>query len=438
MNVVKYLSGLLLAVLPILPLPLPAQGELVIVIDTGVEKTLPIAVVPFGWDGPADGPPLDMHVTIANNLERSGRFAAMAAPEMPQQPAQFEHVNFRDWRMLRMEHIVIGSLKQTAAGDFEVVFRLLDAYKQTQLSGFNIRATGAQLRRVAHRISDIIFEKLTGVRGAFDTRIAYVTVREGADGDQRFSLQIADADGFNPQTLLKSEQALMSPAWSPDGQYLAYVSFEGDNSSVFVQNVRTGERRQVAAHEGINSAPAFSPDGTRLALTLSKEGNPEIFVLHLSDNSLQRITRNRAIDTEPAWSPDGSKLAFTSDRGGAPQVYQIDLQGGAPSRLTFAGNYFARPRYAPDGAGMTMVYEQDGAYRIAYLDLDNGALSVLTSNRLDESPSFSPNGSMIIYATNGRYGSELAAVSADGRVHQRLALQDGEVREPAWGPFPAD
>ena len=434
----RYLICLLFVALSTLPLRLPAQSELEIVIDTGVEKTLPIAVIPFGWDGPAAGPPLDMHVTIGNDLERSGRFAAMAASEMPQQPAQFEHVNFRDWQMLRMENIVIGNLKQTAAGDFEVEFRLLDAYRGTQLTGFRIRAARAQLRRVAHRISDIIFEKLTGVRGAFDTRIAYVTVREGAGGGQRFSLQIADADGFNPQTLLESEQALMSPAWSPDAQHLAYVSFEGDNSSIFIQNVRTGERRKVAAHAGINSAPAFSPDGARLAMTLSKEGNPEIFVLRLSDNSLQRITRNRAIDTEPDWSPDGRRLIFTSDRGGAPQIYQVDLQGGAPTRLTFGGAYSARPRHAPDGRGITMVYGQDGAYRIAYLDLDNGGLSVLTRNRLDESPSFSPNGSMIIYATNGRYGSELAAVSADGRVHQRLALQDGEVREPAWGPFPAD
>ena len=426
------------ALATLLPAALPAQGELEIVIDTGVENTLPIAVVPFGWNGAPGTQPLDMHVTIANDLERSGRFAPMSEREMPQQPAEFAHVSFRDWQTLRMENIVIGNLKQIATGDFEVEFRLLDVYKETQLTGFRIRAARAQLRRVAHRISDIIFEKLTGVRGAFDTRIAYVTVRETPGGGQRFSLQIADADGFNPQTLLESEQALMSPAWSPDGQHLAYVSFEGNNSSVFVQNVRTGARNEVAAHEGINSAPAFSPDGRRLALTLSKEGNPEIFVLHRASNTLQRVTRNRAIDTEPVWSPDGSKLAFTSDRGGSPQIYQVDLRGGAPMRLTFDGSYFARPRYSPDGSGLTLVYGQNGAYRIGYLDLQSGSLSVLTRNRLDESPSFSPNGSMIIYATNGRNGSELAAVSADGRVHQRLALQDGEVREPAWGPFLPD
>ena len=433
----SYICRLLLVLLSIMS-QVQAQGELEIFIDTGVENTLPVAVIPFGWDGAPGAQPVDLHRTIANDLARSGRFATMDDAEMPQQPVEYAHVNFSDWQLLRMENIVIGKLAETVTGDFEVEFRLLDVYKGTQLTGFRIKATRNQLRRTAHRISDIVFEKLTGVRGAFDTRIAYVTVRQNAAGEERHSLQIADADGFNPQVLLESDQSLMSPAWSPDGQYLAYVSFEGDSSSVFVQNIRTGERNEIAAHEGINSAPAFSPDGGRLAMTLSKEGDPEIFVLHLSTNSLQRITHNRAIDTEPNWSPDGSKLCFTSDRGGTPQIYEVDLQDGTPERLTFEGNYFARPRYSPDGTGITMVHAKNGAYRIAYLDLDNGSLSILTNNRLDESPSFSPNGSMIIYATTGRYGSELAAVSSDGSVHQRLALQDGQVREPAWGPYPSN
>ena len=415
-----------------------AQGELEIIIDKGVENALPVAIIPFGWNGVPGEQPIDLHRTIANNLARSGRFATMNEDDMPQRPVEFGHVNFRDWQIVRMENIVIGNLKQAVEGDYEIEFRLLDVYKGAQLTGFRIKAAHKQLRRTAHRISDIIFEKLTGVRGAFDTRIAYVTVKQDAAGRDRHSLLIADADGFNPQLLLESDQALMSPAWSPDGQHLAYVSFEGNNSSVFVQNIRTGERNEVASHRGINSAPAFSPDGGRLALTLSKDGNTEIYVLHLSTDSLQRITHNRAIDTEPNWSPDGSRLIFTSDRGGTPQIYEVSLQGGTPTRLTFEGPYFARPRYSPDGTGITMVHGNNGNYRIGYLDLDNGYMNILTNNRLDESPSFSPNGSMIIYATNGQLGSELAAVSADGSVHQRLAQQDGEVREPAWGPFPSD
>ena len=433
----RYFCCLLILLLSTMP-PVRAQSELEIIIDTGVENTLPVAVIPFGWNGVPGEQPIDLHKTIANNLSRSGRFATMDENEMPQRPVEFGHVNFKDWQLVRMENIVIGNLRQTQTGDYEIEFRLLDVYKANQLTGFRIKATRRQLRRIAHRISDIIFEKLTGVRGAFDTRIAYVTVKQGAAGHTRHSLQIADADGFNPQVLLESDEALMSPAWSPDGEFLAYVSFEGDSSSVFVQNIRTGQREEVADHEGINSAPAFSPDGGRLAMTLSKDGNPEIYVLHLAGNSLQRITRHRAIDTEPNWSPDGSKLIFTSDRGGTPQIYEMDVQGGPPRRLTFDGAYFARPRYSPTGTGVTMVYGNNGAYRIAYLDVASGSVSVLTNNRLDESPSFSPNGSMIIYATNGRFGSELAAVSADGKVRQRLALQDGEVREPAWGPYPAN
>ena len=431
----RYINCLLLVLFSSMP---HAQGELEIFIDTGVENTLPIAVIPFGWNGTPGAQPIDLHTTIANNLARSGRFATMDERDMPQRPVEFSHVNFRDWQLLRMENVVIGNLKQTEAEGFEIEFRLLDVYKGSQLTGFKLKATRTQLRRTAHRISDIIFEKLTGVRGAFDTRIAYVTVKQTVAGQERYSLQIADADGFNPQVLLESEQVLMSPAWSPDGQYLAYVSFEGQSSSVFVQNIRTGQRNEVASYRGINSAPAFSPDGRRLALTLSKEGDPEIFVLHLPSNSLQRITHHRAIDTEPNWSPDGNKLIFTSDRGGAPQIYEINLQGGTPKRLTFDGAYFARPRYSPDGRSIAMVNGNNGLYRIGYLNLENGYLSILTRNRLDESPSFSPNGSMIIYATTGRHGSELAAVSADGSVHQRLALQDGEVREPAWGPFRSD
>ncbi len=413
-----------------------AHAVLDIKITQGMEEALPIAVVPFATDVPPDDVlPLDMHVTIANDLARSGRFKPMDVKDMPQKPSRFQDVNFSDWRLLGMENVLLGGISKMPDGNYEIQFRLVDIYSGSQIAGFRIPASKSQLRRTAHRISDIVFEKLTGIPGAFDTRIAYVTVQKQADGNKQFALQIADADGFNPKVLLESSEPLMSPAWSPDGRRIAYVSFEGRSSSIYIQNITTGKRERVASHSGINSAPAFSPDGTRLAMTLSRDGNPEIYIMHLSSGRLQRLTSHRAIDTEPFWSPDGGKLAFTSDRGGSPQIYEMTVQGREVRRLTFEGSYNARPRYSPDGKAITMVHGQNGGYRIAIKDLRDGYLDVLTRARLDESPSFAPNGSMIIYATTGRGGSELAAVSADGRVHQRLALQEGEVREPAWGPF---
>ncbi len=413
-----------------------AEEELEIVIDKGVENSLPIVILPFGWSQAASLPPIDMGAIIANDLARSGRFAPMPEADMPQKPTQMQQVNFKDWRLLGMENLVLGNISQNDSGDYDIDFRLIDVYKGTQLTGFHIPASQAQLRRTAHQISDIIYEKLTGIRGAFNTRIAYVTVKRLQDKNKLYSLQIADADGYNPKILLESPEPLMSPAWSPDGKNLAYVSFENRSSAIYVQDIYSGHRRRVASSPGINSAPAWSPDGSRLAMTLSKGGDPEIYILHLSSNTLQQVTRNRAIDTEPSWSPDGKKIAFTSDRGGGPQIYEIGLPDGRARRLTFNGPYNARPRYAPDGRSMVMIHGENNRYRIAILDLGNGYLNVLTDTRLDESPSFSPNGSMIIYATTVYHGTELAAVAADGSVHQRLALQDGEVREPAWGPLP--
>ena len=413
----------------------PAHAILDIKITQGMEQALPIAVIPFAYDGQPGTLPLDMHVTIANDLARSGRFKPMPVKDMPQQPSAFADVNFHDWRLLGMENVVIGNINAQPDGSYIIEFRLLDVYKGSQIAGFRIPASRDSFRRTAHRISDVIFEKLTGIRGAFDTRIAYVTVKKQADGSKLHTLQIADADGFNPKVLLESKEPLLSPAWSPDGSSLAYVSFENRQSHIYIQDVSSGQRRLVAAHPGINSAPAFSPDGNRLAMTLSKDGDPEIYIMELADGSLRRVTRNPAIDTEASWSPDGKRIAFTSDRGGTPQIYQVDLQSGELKRLTFDGSYNARPRYSPDGRSLTMVHGEGGNYRIAIMDLQQGYLDVLTRARLDESPSFAPNGSMIIYATSGRYGTELAAVSSDGRVHQRLALQDGEVQEPAWGPF---
>jgi len=410
-------------------------NALEITIEQGVENPIPVAIVPFGWSQ-ASMVPDDLSEIISGDLERSARFKAMDFKDLPQQPSQFQDVNFKDWRLLGMENLVIGQITETSTGDYEVEFRLIDVYKEKQIAGFKLSSTRAQLRTTAHEISDIIYEKLIGVRGAFATRIAYITVNKQRDGKKIYTLQIADADGHSPQILLESPEPLLSPSWSPDGKKLAYVSFEGKNSAIFVQDIKTGKRDKVAANKGINSAPAWSPDGSRLAMTLSKDGNTEIYIMHLASKSLQRITRNNAIDTEPNWSSDGKKLAFTSDRGGSAQIYEISVFGdGKAKRLTFDGTYNARPRYSSDGNFLTMVTGEKGIYRIGILDLRSGYFDILTRARLDESPSFAPNDHMIIYTTTGARGTALAAVSADGQVHQRLVLQDGEVREPAWGPF---
>jgi TolB protein len=425
----------LLLILTLLsPQLLLADNPFRIVIEGGVEDPLPIAIVPFGWSQAGSVAPIDLTEVISGDLQRSGRFNVMDEKDLPQRPSEYDSINFADWRKLGMENIVIGKLELTDAGTYDVSFRLVDVYRGKQIAGFRIPAKPDLLRRVAHQISDIIFEKLTGMPGAFDTRVAYITVNKVKD-KKVHSLQIADADGHNAQILLESPEPLLSPSWSPDGKKLAYVSFEGKNSAIYVQNVLTGQRERISAFEGINSSPDWSPDGSRLAMTLSKDGNTEIYILNLGDKSLRRLTKHGGIDTEPTWSPGGQKLAFTSDRSGGPQIYEINVNGGEPKRISFEGNYNARPEYSPDGKFITLVHGVSGSYRIGLLELANSSITVLTDARLDESPSFAPNGGMIIYATTGVRGGQLAAVSTDGRIHQRLGLQQGDVREPAWGPF---
>ena len=333
---------------------------------------------------------------------------------------------------------MIGDVSPNGPGGYLVRFYLYDVFRGEQITGYSIPTTARDLRATAHHIADIIYETLTGQPGAFATRIAYVTsVRSGSgkDAKERVELRIADADGYGPQTIVSSQEPIMSPAWSPDGRRLAYVSFENAQPSIWVQEVFTGQREKLTSFKGINGAPAWSPDGRYLALTLSKDGNPDIFVMDIARRSLRAITRHPAIDTEPAWSPDGKTLLFTSDRGGAPQVYRVSAGGGEASRVTFEGGYNARASYAPNGRLIGMVTRVDGQYRIATLDPATRDFRVLSTGRLDESPSFAPNGAMLIYAT--RVGSKgvLAAVSTDGRVQQRLRLQEGDVREPVWSPY---
>ncbi len=423
-------------ILLMLPWAFAARADLVIEITQGAEGALPIAVVPFGWTGTGAGAPkYDLGEIVAADLARSGRFKPLSADQMLSKPHRGTDVDFRDWRALRMENLVVGELSPNGVGGYLARFQLFDVYRGEQIAGYSIATTARDLRAAAHHIADIIYETLTGERGAFSTRIAYVIAHRQKDGSERLELQVADADGFNPQTILASDEPILSPAWSPDGKKLAYVSFERRKPSVWVQDVLTGRRERVSAFKGINGAPAWSPDGRYLALALSKDGNPDIFVMDLLNKQLRPVTRHWAIDTEPAWSPDGQHIVFTSDRGGAPQIYRVAAGGGSAERLSFDGGYNARASYSPDGKSLTLVTRVDGQYRIGVMDLKTRGIQALSDGRLDESPSFAPNGSMIIYATRAKGRGVLAAVSTDGRVKQRLGLQTGDVREPVWSPF---
>lgn len=418
----------------VLGLPFPVSAQLTIEISRGVSEAVPVAVVPFAWEGEGDGP-MDVAAVIANDLERSGRFAPMDREDMIGAPSEPQDVNFRDWRLLNTDVLVTGSVKPVPEG-YEVAFFAFDVFRGDQLIGYSLKSPPGGLRAAAHRAADMIFEKLTGVPGAFSTRIAYVSV-EGDASNERFRLIVADADGENPVVVADSRAPLMSPSWSPDASRLAYVSFEGGASGIYVQELESGRRQLVSSHPGINGAPAWSPDGKSLAMTLSMgDSNLDIYILNPATNELTRLTRNAAIDTEASWAPDGKTIYFTSDRAGGPQIYSIPVGGGTPRRVTFEGSYNARPRISPDERSLAVVHNDRGNFRIALVDLERRSVRVLSEGRQDESPSFAPNGSMIIYATRAGRRGVLAAVSTDGRVQQRIAATAGDVREPVWSPYP--
>ena len=412
----------------------PAHAELQIEVTSGVRDPVPIAIVPFAHV-PADGG-FDVAAVVEHDLSGSGRFRALARDRQPGTPTRAEDVAASTWKGVGSDYVVVGRVSALDGSNVAVDFDLVSALTGSKVATQRFTGPPAALRNAAHKVSDAVYQKILGVRGAFATRIAYIAV-DGVPPSQTYQLIVADADGANPHLILESRFPLMSPSWSPDGQWLAYVSFETKHSAVYVQLVRSGERRQVSARAGVNAAPEWSPDGHKLALTLGGSGgNPDIFVLDLASQDLTRITDDPSIDTEPVWSPDGRSLYFTSDRAGSPQIYQIAATAGAhPKRVTFTGNYNARPRISPDGSQLAMVTLDSGNYRIAIQDLANGAVRVVSRGHLDESPSFAPNGATLIYSEReGSHGS-LATVGADGLTGLRLKAPHGEVQAPAWGPF---
>jgi TolB protein len=409
----------------------PANAQLTVQITRGVTTPIPIAVVPFGADAAV---PLDVAAVVEADLARSGRFAGLPRASMLQHPTSGAALDLGQWKLLRTDFVVVGRVINEVAG-YRVEFELYNVVTAQKLAGVAVPAAAGSLRLAAHRVADIIYEKILGVPGAFATRIAYVNVRGPANA-RRWRLYVADADGEGAQSVLESSEPIMSPAWSPDGTRLAYVSFEGRLSAIYVQTLATSKRERISARAGINGAPAFSPDGRQLALALSQpDGNVDLFVMELASGNLTRITDDPAIDTEPCFAPDGKSLYFTSDRSGKPQIYRIGLgRDSHPVRITFEGAYNARPRVSPDGTQLAVVTLDQGAYRIAAVDVASGRSRVLSTGRLDEGPSFAPNGQTVLFAAREGGHGVLATAAVDASVTSRISAAEGDVREPAWSP----
>ena len=404
-----------------------AHAQLKIEITGFGSNQLPIAILPLKGE---EALPQKVTEIVVGDLYRSGFFKIIDSGGVNPVPAEPAELQFPAWKTRGADAVVIGSVSPMPNGNWDVRFRLMDVLKQTQITGFAYQVAAAQLRNTAHKIADAIYEKMTGDVGVFSTRITYV-VKRGT----RFELQVADADGFGAQTVLASNEPIISPSWAPDGNRLAYVSFERKKPIVYIQSLLTGQRTVAANFKGSNSAPAWSPDGRRLAVVLSKDGNSQIYLINADGSGVVRLTNTSTIDTEPNFSPDGQHVIFTSDRGGSPQIYRVSVSGGAPERLTFDGSYNVSPRYAPDGKSFVFIQRAGSRFNVAMQDFVSKQTQSLTENGIDESPTFAPNGRIILYATEVRGRGILAAVSSDGRVRQRFSAESGDVREPAWGPL---
>ena len=406
-----------------------------LVISSGTDRATPIAVVPFGW---ASGTvlPEDMAQIIGNDLRNSGYFEPIPRQNMISLPTQASEVIYRDWKALGAQYVLVGNILPNA-GRLQVQYALFNVTTEQQVMTGNVAGATDQLRDMAHYIADQSFEKLTGVKGAFSTRMLYVTAERFGVNNTRYTLQRSDYDGARAVTLLQSREPILSPSFAPDGRRIAYVSFEQKRPRIFVQHIDTGRREQITNFEGLNGAPAWSPDGNRLAFVLSKDGNPEIYVMDMGTRQLRRVTNHYAIDTEPFWGKDGQTLYFTSDRAGRPQVYKTNINSGAVERVTFIGNYNANPKLSADEKTMVMIHRQDGftVFKVAAQDLQTNRLRILSDTSLDESPTVAPNGTMLIYATRQQGRGVLMLASTNGRVRLPLPTAQGEVREPSWSPY---
>ncbi|MCM0611780.1 Tol-Pal system protein TolB [Marinobacter sediminum] len=409
-----------------------AHGELLIRITEGADSAIPISVVPFAESGAI--PPGDkVSNVVQSDLTMSGEFRTLSPEKMLSLPSKREEVFFRDWRLLGQRYVLVGGLTRSA-DRVQARYELFDVNTEERILGETAAAPASNMRSLAHHISDKVYEAITGVRGAFSTKLAYITL-DTFNGKPRYRLQVSDVDGKRARIRLESEEPLLSPAWSPDGKKLAYVSFETGKPVIFVHELSSGKRTKIADFPGLNSAPAWSEDGRSILMTLSKDGNAEIYRMDLQNRQLTKLTSHWAIDTEASWDHTGEGLFFTSDRSGGPQIYHKKSTGAEPRRITFGSRYNARPRPDNDGKYVYYVHQRDRAFHIARTNLKNGEETVLTRTESDESPSVSPNGRMLIYATKHGGSSVLTVISADGGAAYSLPASEGDVREPAWGPL---
>ena len=403
-----------------------ANAALEIEISGGGAQQVPIAIVPF-----AQG---DVQENIANiigaDLRRSGMFRVLETGGIVSRPTDVTQIKYAEWAALQAQAIAVGRIEVLPGNRLKVSFKLADVLKQNQLVGMEYNIAPNQLRLTAHKIADVIYEKLTGEIGNAASRIAYINKAKG-----HYALQVADADGENPQTVVYSGEPIISPSWSPDGTKVAYVSFEKKKPIIYIQSLMTGQRIVLANFKGNNSAPSWSPDGNKLAIVLTYAANSQVYTINADGTALKLLTKSNAIDTEPTWSPDAKWIYFSSDRGGSPQIYKVSALGGEAQRVTFEGNYNLSPHFSPDGKLLAMIRNDGGKFRVALQDLTSGQVQLLSEGAQDESPSFAPNGRMILYATRIGVRGTLAAVSSDGRVKQRLSESGGDVREPTWGPL---